>query len=75
MKKQSKSSSRSGSDLSDNYSLPKKPPASSGAGSDRERMLERRRKQVSGVELCSCGGIIWNLGGVRKCGDCQQIIE
>lgn len=57
--------------MSDNCSLPKKPPASS----EREKMLERRRQQVSGVELCSCGGIYWKIGNVEKCGDCQKIKE
>lgn len=42
------------------------------AKNERQKMLERRRKQTQGVEICpECGGIIWNLGSYRRCGDCQ----
>jgi len=71
LKKQSKRSSRSGDDANDNYSSQRKQQQSS----DREKMLERRKSQVSGVRLCSCGGVLWQLGDVEKCGDCRQIKE
>lgn len=39
---------------------------------EKSRMIERRQAQARGEEICpECGGIIWNLGTCRRCGDCR----
>ena len=39
---------------------------------EKSRMIERRQAQARDEEICpECGGIIWNLGTCRRCGDCR----
>jgi len=39
---------------------------------EKSKMIERRQNQARGEEICpECGGIIWNLGTCRRCGDCR----
>ena len=73
MTKRSRKSLKSEKDLKDNQNWQKSSPDStkSDENTEKEKMLERRRAQVNGVEICPlCGGCIWNLGDIRRCGDC-----
>ena len=39
---------------------------------EKNRMIERRQNQARGEDICpECGGVIWNLGTCRRCGDCR----
>lgn len=49
-----------------------KPPQRWSEDDEKSKMLERRQSQARGEEICpECGGIIWNLGTCRRCGDCR----
>ena len=38
---------------------------------EKEKFIERRKKQCPGIEICElCGGQLWELGSYRRCGDC-----
>lgn len=39
---------------------------------EHQKMIDRRRRQAPGLEICpDCGGVVWNLGDVKRCGDCR----
>lgn len=44
--------------------------------SSKETALDKRNAKRSeaaekaGLDLCDCGGLIWDFGDFRKCGDC-----
>lgn len=69
--KRSKSSKR----LQNGLNEPPEPPKPQQMWSEddeKSRMIERRQAQARGEEICpECGGIIWNLGTCRRCGDCR----
>ena len=69
--KRSKSSRKLQNGLNEPPELPK-PPQRWSEDDEKSRMIERRQKQARGEEICpECGGIIWNLGTCRRCGDCR----
>lgn len=68
--KQSKLLRKSRNAQSEPPELPK--PQQRGSEDDeKSRMIERRQAQARGEEICpECGGILFNIDGVEKCGDC-----
>lgn len=69
--KRSKSSKKLQSGLNELPELPK-PQQRWSEDDEKSRMIERRQAQARGEEICpECGGIIWNLGTCRRCGDCR----
>ena len=72
--KQSKRSSRSGSDMSSRSSLLNQSPWQT-ENDAKDSYLRKRKKTASaaGLSCCTCGGLIFNLSdGRRVCGDCQK---
>lgn len=38
---------------------------------EKEKFIEKRRTKNPNVAICElCGGVIWELGSYRRCGDC-----
>lgn len=73
MKKRSKRLSESASALNDRQNWLKSPQdwTKNDGKVEKEKMIERRKAQTEGVEICpKCGGILWNLGEGKRCGDC-----
>lgn len=69
--KRSKSLKKSRNAQNELPELPKLPQRWS-EDDEKSRMIERRQAQARGEEICpECGGIIWNLGTCRRCGDCR----
>jgi len=69
--KRSKSSRKSQNVQNERPELPR-PPQKWSDDDEKSKMLERRQNQARGEEICpECGGIIWNLGTCRRCGDCR----
>ena len=69
--KRSKSLKKSRNALNELPELPK-PQQRWSEDDEKSRMIERRQAQARGEEICpECGGIIWNLGTCRRCGDCR----
>ncbi len=69
--KRSKSSKKLQNAQSEPPELPK-PQQRWNEDDEKSRRIERRQAQARGEEICpECGGIIWNLGTCRRCGDCR----
>lgn len=38
--------------------------------------VEKRKTECGDEVICNiCGGVIWKIGVIYKCGDCRRIIE
>lgn len=64
--------SPSANDLNETPERPSDKPAP-----EKQAYLSKRRQAATaaGLELCSCGGVIWQLStGLRKCGDCGSVV-
>lgn len=38
--------------------------------------IQKRQDECEGLDVCPhCGGVIWEIDDVRKCGDCGKVEE
>lgn len=73
MSKHSKRSKESRKDTSGicDYAKWQRESTESDEKTDHQKMIERRKSQAPGVDICpECGGVMFNIDGIKKCGDC-----